>query len=258
MSLFLGDGKILTLLAACRHAPRVGLSRVISGLACSTSLSDRHTRFWSCASPRDLLAKESLPFYLSWEQSRSPLAVSCRDFHQDAKPGGEGDQVSKGKEEEKTPAKKPGLVQRFKQMYKDYWYILVPVHCVTSAIWFGSFYVIATTGIDLAGLFETWGVTERIVDMLRNSKAGYFAIAYTLYKIFTPLRYMVTIGGTTLSINYLMKWGYIKPVPSKEELRVMYHDKREEWNTFVEDKKGEWEERRQRFWKIRRLWKKSR
>lgn len=38
------------------------------------------------------------------------------------------------------PEKKPSLLQRFKQMYKDYWYVLVPVHLVTSAFWFTSFY----------------------------------------------------------------------------------------------------------------------
>lgn len=37
------------------------------------------------------------------------------------------------------PAKK-SLFQRFKQMYKDYWYVLIPVHCVTSVFWAGGFY----------------------------------------------------------------------------------------------------------------------
>lgn len=38
------------------------------------------------------------------------------------------------------PEKKQGLIQRFRQMYKDYWYVLLPVHLCTSAVWFGSFY----------------------------------------------------------------------------------------------------------------------
>lgn len=38
------------------------------------------------------------------------------------------------------PEKKPGIIQKFKQMYKDYWYVLLPVHMTTSAIWFGGFY----------------------------------------------------------------------------------------------------------------------
>lgn len=56
---------------------------------------------------------------------------------------------------------------------------------------------------------------------------GYLAISYGLYKIATPVRYAVTIGGTTLSINYLRRWGYIKPIPSKERLKEMYAETRE-------------------------------
>jgi hypothetical protein len=49
------------------------------------------------------------------------------------------------KEEEVTKIddddnKKLGLVARFKKMAKEYWYVLIPVHCVTSCFWFGGFY----------------------------------------------------------------------------------------------------------------------
>ena len=56
---------------------------------------------------------------------------------------------------------------------------------------------------------------------------GYIAISYALYKIATPARYTVTLGGTTVSINYLKKWGYIKPVPSPEKLKEMYLEKKD-------------------------------
>lgn len=36
--------------------------------------------------------------------------------------------------------KKLGLIARFKKMTKDYWYVLIPVHCFTSCFWFGAFY----------------------------------------------------------------------------------------------------------------------
>lgn len=36
--------------------------------------------------------------------------------------------------------KKPGLFKRFKQMTRDYWYVLLPVHGATSLLWFGGFY----------------------------------------------------------------------------------------------------------------------
>lgn len=35
------------------------------------------------------------------------------------------------------------MVARMKQMYKDYWYVLVPVHLVTSVCWLGGFYYLA-------------------------------------------------------------------------------------------------------------------
>lgn len=36
--------------------------------------------------------------------------------------------------------KKLSLFKRFKQMARDYWYVLIPVHCATSVVWFGGFY----------------------------------------------------------------------------------------------------------------------
>jgi Protein of unknown function (DUF1279) len=38
---------------------------------------------------------------------------------------------------------KMGLVARFKHMYKQYWYVLLPVHFVTSAAWLGGFYYVS-------------------------------------------------------------------------------------------------------------------
>lgn len=38
---------------------------------------------------------------------------------------------------------KLGLFARFKKMYKEYWYVLLPVHCVTSACWLGGFYYVS-------------------------------------------------------------------------------------------------------------------
>ena len=30
---------------------------------------------------------------------------------------------------------KGGIIQKFKQMWKDYWYVVIPVHVVTSIGW---------------------------------------------------------------------------------------------------------------------------
>lgn len=47
------------------------------------------------------------------------------------------------KSEVKEGQEKLSLFKRFKKMYRDYWYVLVPVHLVTSAAWFGGFYYLA-------------------------------------------------------------------------------------------------------------------
>lgn len=38
---------------------------------------------------------------------------------------------------------KLGLFARFKKMYKEYWYVLLPVHVVTSGFWLGGFYYLS-------------------------------------------------------------------------------------------------------------------
>lgn len=55
---------------------------------------------------------------------------------------------------------------------------------------------------------------------------GHLAFAYMCYKILTPIRYTVTLGGTTVSIKYLSQWGYIRPMPSKEKLKQIYEDQK--------------------------------
>lgn len=115
--------------------------------------------------------------------------------------------------------KSQSIFQRFKNMAKKYWYIVLPVHLVTSTVWFGSFYFIASI-FDVPSLLEKVGIPDSIIDKVRdgNSWTSYLVIAYGLYKVFTPLRYMVTLGGTGITIRYLQKIGYViggTPCPKK-------------------------------------------
>lgn len=38
---------------------------------------------------------------------------------------------------------KLGLFARFKKMSKEYWYVLLPVHVLTSTVWLGGFYYLS-------------------------------------------------------------------------------------------------------------------
>lgn len=130
-------------------------------------------------------------------------------------------------------------------MYKEYWYVLVPVHCVTSVFWFGGFYYAATTGVDVIAALEYIGVSEKLITPVRDSSLGHIATAYLLYKIATPARYTVTLGGTTVSIKYLVQWGYIKPIPTKAELVQMYKDKKENIQERIAERKQDLQDRKQ-------------
>ncbi|KAB7494249.1 C18orf19-like protein B [Armadillidium nasatum] len=138
------------------------------------------------------------------------------------------------------------LFQKLKLMYTRYWYVVIPVHGVTSIFWFGGFFFAAKSGVDITPILEKLNIS---MPYLLESDIGYYGIAYAMYKIASPARYTVTLGCTTFAINYLKNRGYIKPVPTKEELKVMYEDKREELKEKSEEivekyqeKKGEMKE----------------
>ncbi|XP_034650030.1 protein FAM210A-like, partial [Drosophila subobscura] len=119
-----------------------------------------------------------------------------------------------------------GLFVRFRHMYKQYWYVLIPVHCVTSMCWFGGFYYLSKVGVDVPALLQYAHLSDTIIERVQSSDMGHFAIAFLCFKVVTPLRYSVTLGGTTLSIKFLVKRGYLKPIPSKKQLIKMYEKKK--------------------------------
>ncbi|NP_001013358.1 uncharacterized protein C18orf19 homolog B [Danio rerio] len=133
-----------------------------------------------------------------------------------------------------------GIFQRFKKTFKQYGKVMVPVHIVTSTVWFGSFYYAAMKGVNLVPFLEFIGLPDWIVGILRDSQGGYALTAYAMYKLATPARYTVTMGGTSLSVQYLRKHGYLStPPPVKEFLQ----DKMEETRELLTEKMEETKER---------------
>ncbi|KAI7806257.1 uncharacterized protein C18orf19 homolog B [Triplophysa rosa] len=133
-----------------------------------------------------------------------------------------------------------GLFQRFKKTFKQYGKVMVPVHIVTSTVWFGSFYYAAMKGVNVVPFLEFIGLSDWLVGILRDSQGGYVLTAYAMYKLATPARYTVTLGGTSLSVQYLRKHGYLStPPPVKEYL----HDKMEETRERLTEKMEETKDR---------------
>lgn len=94
--------------------------------------------------------------------------------------------------------------------------------CFTVIFFFFAFF----SGVDIPSVLESMHISETVINKLRDSSLGHAAIAYLCYKIATPLRYTVTLGGTTLSIKYLSQWGYIRPVPTRAQIKQMYDDQK--------------------------------
>ncbi|KAM9024556.1 protein FAM210A isoform 1-T2 [Ara ararauna] len=112
------------------------------------------------------------------------------------------------------------LVQRFKKTFKQYGKVMIPVHLLTSTVWFGSFYYAAMQGVNIVPFLELIGLPDTVVNILKNSQSGNALTAYALYKIATPARYTVTLGGTSIAVKYLRKHGYMStPPPVKEYIQ---------------------------------------
>ncbi|KAM3873482.1 uncharacterized protein C18orf19 homolog B [Diretmus argenteus] len=133
-----------------------------------------------------------------------------------------------------------GLVQRFKKTFKQYGKVMIPVHLVTSSIWFGTFYYAAMKGVNVVPFLELIGLPESVVGLLRESSSGYALTAYAMYKIATPARYTVTLGGTQLSIQYLRKHSYFSTPPPVKDY---FQDKMEETKEKLTEKMEETKER---------------
>ncbi|XP_004077682.1 protein FAM210A [Oryzias latipes] len=131
-----------------------------------------------------------------------------------------------------------GLFQRFKKTFKQYGKVMIPVHLLTSSFWLGTFYYAAMKGVNVVPFLEMIGLPESLVGLLRDSSSGYALTAYAMYKIATPARYAVTLGGTSLSVQYLRKHGYLStPPPYSEYLQDKMEETREKLSEKMEETK---------------------
>ncbi|XP_059176385.1 protein FAM210A-like [Physella acuta] len=135
--------------------------------------------------------------------------------------------ASSASSENVEQTEKLSLYQRFKKTYKEHGKVLVGVHLVTSAAWFGTFYLMASSGLDIVPYLEEWNFSEKIISPFRSGGLGHVAVAYLMYKLATPARYTVTIGGTNLVIRYLKKEGKMKAVPKEDTLTSLYKEGKE-------------------------------
>ncbi|GBM86324.1 Protein FAM210A [Araneus ventricosus] len=172
---------------------------------------------------RSYKTSSCLPYYLQASSYHNNNSVICKRYKHAASNQDKSTEESSQLAEE--PPEKLSLFQRYKKMLKEYWYVLIPVHMVTSAFWFGGFFYAAKSGIDIIPILEYVNLPEILITPLRSSSLGNIAVASALYKLATPARYMVTVGGTTFAVKFLTKRGLIRPVPTKAEIKTLIQNK---------------------------------
>jgi hypothetical protein len=69
------------------------------------------------------------------------------------------------------------------------------------------------------------GASEKIIAPFTKPGVGHAAVTYLMYKLATPARYTVTIGGTHLAVRYLRRLGYLPPIPPNERIRSLVKEK---------------------------------
>lgn len=169
---------------------------------------------------------------------REQAAVSWRVLS--SKATGHG--VASDQKEEPDPLqdKSISLYQRFKRTFRQYGKVLIPVHLITSGVWFGTFYYAAIKGVNVIPFLELIGLPDSVVNILKNSQSGNALTAYAMFKIATPARYTVTLGGTSFTVKYLRSRGYMStPPPVKEYLQ----DRMEETKELLSEKMEETKDR---------------
>ncbi|XP_022407091.1 protein FAM210A isoform X1 [Delphinapterus leucas] len=130
------------------------------------------------------------------------------------------------------------LYQRFKKTFRQYGKVLIPVHLITSGVWFGTFYYAAIKGVNVVPFLELIGLPDSVVNILKNSQSGNALTAYALFKIATPARYTVTLGGTSFTVKYLRSRGYMStPPPVKEYLQDRMEETKERLTEKMEETK---------------------
>ncbi|GAB1301840.1 Protein FAM210A [Apodemus speciosus] len=172
-------------------------------------------------------------------------------FKRDLSSSSKSQETPSENKEEPDPLqdKSISLYQRFKKTFRQYGKVLIPVHLITSGIWFGTFYYATIKGVNVIPFLEVIGLPDSIVDILKNSQSGNALTAYAMFKqnidgltvarersapdpvvcaIATPARYTVTLGGTSFTVKYLRSHGYMStPPPVKEYLQGRMEETKE-------------------------------
>ncbi|XP_076674902.1 uncharacterized protein LOC143372532 [Andrena cerasifolii] len=100
--------------------------------------------------------------------------------------------------------------ERFKKVVKDYGSTVIVFHVGISLISLGACYTAVISGLDLLPLIKTFinDGNQQLEKILSNSSN--FLLAYTIHKLFAPVRISITLAVTPFLVRYLRRIGILK------------------------------------------------
>ncbi|KAM9410709.1 protein FAM210B, mitochondrial [Pholidichthys leucotaenia] len=119
--------------------------------------------------------------------------------------------TEKGLEDTKPEGGKPTKAQQLKKVFKEYGAVGVSFHIGISLMSLGMFYLLISSGIDMAALLCKLGFSEVVVKSKMASGTSTFVLAYAIHKLFAPARISITLVSVPLIVRYFRKTGLFKP-----------------------------------------------
>ncbi|XP_040888938.1 protein FAM210B, mitochondrial [Toxotes jaculatrix] len=106
---------------------------------------------------------------------------------------------------------KPNKTQQLKKVFKEYGAVGVSFHIGISLMSLGMFYLLISSGIDMAALLCKLGFSETVVRSKMAAGTSTFVLAYAIHKLFAPVRISITLVSVPLIVRYFRKTGLFKP-----------------------------------------------
>ncbi|KAM8916052.1 protein FAM210B, mitochondrial [Spinachia spinachia] len=106
---------------------------------------------------------------------------------------------------------KPSKTQQLKKVFKEYGAVGVSFHIGISLMSLGMFYLLISSGIDMAAVLCKVGFSESVVRSKMAAGTSTFVLAYAIHKLFAPVRISITLVSVPLIVRYFRKTGHFKP-----------------------------------------------
>ncbi|XP_029288301.1 protein FAM210B, mitochondrial [Cottoperca gobio] len=106
---------------------------------------------------------------------------------------------------------KPNKTQQLKKVFKEYGAVGVSFHIGISLMSLGMFYLLVSSGVDMAAVLCKVGFSETVVRSKMAAGTSMFVLAYAIHKLFAPVRISITLVSVPLIVRYFRKTGLFKP-----------------------------------------------